>query len=219
MSDGMVDVIYKGNGGSWRPLGVSKEEEPWLCLKHPDGQWVRLCKMPQMMPPKPEPQAYPPKITVYCSAFPWKPDSLTLNVTGTGVFKAPGAYEYWSKQEATALIAEKQECYNSVVKSLELKDADCHRLQSSLTAAQAELQRERSAAGRLKTIVAERDAAQAEVERLLEALELIAAGSDGFTYREYIGPNGESVSETDDAHKVARAALAQGPANKESGNG
>lgn len=40
------------------------------------------------------------------------------------------------------------------------------------------------------------------------ALESIADGSEGFSYREYTGPQGEGISETNDANKVAREALA-----------
>lgn len=53
-----------------------------------------------------------------------------------------------------------------------------------------------------------------DVERLVciceaqaAALGKIANGQDGISYHEYIGPNGEGVSETDDVHKLAREAL------------
>lgn len=49
---------------------------------------------------------------------------------------------------------------------------------------------------------------EAEITRLRAALEFIGGGSEGFAYREYIGPTGETVSESDDAHAVARASIA-----------
>lgn len=47
----------------------------------------------------------PPRLTVYSSCFPWKPDSLTLNVTGAGTFITPGAYEYLPIEEHAQLQA------------------------------------------------------------------------------------------------------------------